>query len=64
MGFEPMTMRYRCNALSTELPSHIDRWVASDIPDDHRVYRELTIDHLSIWLGFSVDRALHRYRKD
>ena len=26
MGFEPMTLRYRCNALSTELPSHMDRW--------------------------------------
>ena len=24
--FEPMTLRYRCNALSTELPSHMDRW--------------------------------------
>ena len=29
----------------------------------HRVYHELTIDHLSMWLGSSVDRALHRYRK-
>ena len=29
----------------------------------HRVYDELTIDHLSMWLGSSVDRALHRYRK-
>ena len=36
-GFEPMTLRYRCN----------------------RVYHELTIDHLSMWLGSSVDRALH-----
>ena len=26
----------------------------------HRVYDELTIDHLSMWLGSSVDRALHR----
>ena len=25
-GFEPMTLRYRCNALSTELSSHMDRW--------------------------------------
>ena len=24
---------------------------------------EHTIDHLSMWLGSSVDRALHRYRK-
>ena len=24
---------------------------------------KLTIDHLSMWLGSSVDRALHRYRK-
>ena len=30
----------------------------------HRVYHELTIDHLSMWLGSSVERALHRYRKD
>ena len=29
----------------------------------HRVYDELTIDHLSMWLDSSVDRALHRYRK-
>ena len=29
----------------------------------HRVYHELTIDHLSMWLGSSVDRALHRFRK-
>ena len=29
----------------------------------HRVYYELTIDHLSMWLDSSVDRALHRYRK-
>ena len=27
------------------------------------VYDELTIDHLSMWLGSSVDRALYRYRK-
>ena len=26
----------------------------------HRVYHELTIDHVSMWLGSSVDRALHR----
>ena len=29
----------------------------------HQVYDELTIDHLSMWLDSSVDRALHRYRK-
>ena len=29
----------------------------------HRVYEELTIDHLSMWLDSSVDRALHRYRR-
>ena len=29
----------------------------------HRVYDELTIDHLSMWLDSSVDKALHRYRK-
>ena len=29
----------------------------------HRVYDELTIDHLSMLLDSSVDRALHRYRK-
>ena len=29
----------------------------------HQVYHQLTIDHLSMWLGSSVDRALHRYRK-
>ena len=29
----------------------------------YRVYDELTIDHLSMWLDSSVDRALHRYRK-
>ena len=29
----------------------------------HRVYHKLTIDHLSMWLGSSVDRALHQYRK-
>ena len=29
----------------------------------HRVYHKLTIDHRSMWLGCSVDRALHRYRK-
>ena len=29
----------------------------------HRVYHELTIDYLFMWLGSSVDRALHRYRK-
>ena len=29
----------------------------------HRVYHELAIDHLFMWLGSSVDRALHRYRK-
>ena len=29
----------------------------------HRVYYELTIDHLSMWLDSSVNRALHRYRK-
>ena len=25
-GLEPMTLRYRCNALSTELSSHMDKW--------------------------------------
>ena len=25
---------------------------------------KLTINHLSMWLDSSVDRALHRYRKD
>ena len=29
----------------------------------HRVYDELTIDYLSIWLDSSVDRALHRNHK-
>ena len=29
----------------------------------HRVYNELTIDDLSMWLGSSVDRALHQYYK-
>ena len=29
----------------------------------HRVYDELTIDHLFMQLGNSVNRALHRYRK-
>ena len=29
----------------------------------HRIYDELTTDHLSMWLGSSLDRALHRYRK-
>ena len=29
----------------------------------NRVYDELTIDHLSMWLDSSVDRALHRYSK-
>ena len=29
----------------------------------YRVYDELTTHHLSMWLGSSVDRALHRYRK-
>ena len=29
----------------------------------HLIYHKLTIDHLSMWLGRSVDRALHRYRK-
>ena len=29
----------------------------------HRVYDELTIDHLSMWLRSSVDRALHQYPK-
>ena len=29
----------------------------------HRVYHELTTDYLSMWLGSSVDKALHRYRK-
>ena len=29
----------------------------------HRVYDELKIDHLSMWLDSSVDRALHRYCK-
>ena len=29
----------------------------------HRVYDELTIDYLSMWLDSSVDRVLHRYRK-
>ena len=28
-----------------------------------RVYDELTIDYLSMWLDSSVDRALHQYRK-
>ena len=27
------------------------------------VYHELTIAYLPIWLGSSVDRALHRYHK-
>ena len=97
-----MTLRYRCNALSTELPTHMDRWSIvssffsgcffnclswkhtarikflscfirssriwfsyfhSHIFHYHRVYHKLTIDHLSMWLGSSVDRALHRYRK-
>ena len=25
-GLEPMNLRYQCSALSTELPSHMDRW--------------------------------------
>ena len=29
----------------------------------HRVYYELTIDHLSMWLDRSMDRALHWHRK-
>ena len=29
----------------------------------HWVYDELSIHHLSMWLGSSVDRALHQYRK-
>ena len=29
----------------------------------HRVYYELTINHL-MWLDSPVDRALYRYRKD
>ena len=35
-----MTLRYRCNALSTELPSHMDRWSIGvrDIPDDSEIY--------------------------
>ena len=28
-----------------------------------RVYDKLTIDYLSMWLGSSMDKALHRYRK-
>ena len=37
MGLEPMTLRYWCNALSTELSRHMDRWsIVSSllIPDD------------------------------
>ena len=45
-------------------------WVC-DIPDDSEIYEYeymkiihlVTIDHLSMWLGSSVDRALHRYGK-
>ena len=83
-----MTLRYWCNTLSTELPSHMDALYmvncefvtypthvssAVRIYDFHififiyftiiGYYHELTIDHLSMRLGSSVDRALHRYRK-
>ena len=80
-GFEPMTFRNPWNALSTELPSHMDRWsivsswytqwqwiiwiwiFENHICEMRIVYHEHTIDHPSMWLGSSVDRALHRYRK-
>ena len=29
----------------------------------YRIYDKLIIDHPSMWLGSSVDRALYRYRK-
>ena len=59
MGLEPMTLRYPCNALSTELSSHMDRWpiVSSSYTIIYTIY------HLSTWLDSSVDRALHQYHK-
>ena len=52
-----MTLRYRCAML------YPLSYQATWLHHYHRVYHELTIDHLSMWLGSLVDRALHRYRK-
>ena len=34
-----------------------------NICESSGIYDELTFDHLSMWLGSSLERALHRYRK-